>query len=267
MRSNPDLAARPGPWNRFRRLLPLAAVVSLMAIVYAMGWYHALSLENLIRHRAAIDAFVVAHGLAAIFTYMAIYIAAVSLSLPAASILTMMGGILFGPVAGALSAVVAATIGATAIFFIARSAVGEDLARRAGPAIARLADGFRADAFSYVLFLRLVPIAPFGLVNLAAALLGVPIRRFAAATAIGIIPGAFAYAFIGAGLDSALAAEQKSYDACLAAGVAPCRLHFDPMAALTPELIAALVALGVLALLPVAVRHLRARRQATGSTG
>ena len=267
MRSNSDLASRPGTGGGLLRWLPLAAIVAVMVVVFATGWHHALSLENLIRHRATIDAFIVAHRLAAVAAYMAIYVAVVSLSVPGAFILTMIGGILFGVVAGALSAVVAATIGAVVIFLIAKSAFGEHLVRRAGPAIARLADGFRADAFSYVLFLRLVPVFPFWLVNLAAALLGVPLARFAAATAIGIIPAAFAYSFVGAGLVSALAAEQKAYDACVAAGTAPCRLHFDAIAMLTPELIAALAALGALALLPVLVRHLRARRHATGSTG
>jgi uncharacterized membrane protein YdjX (TVP38/TMEM64 family) len=250
-----------------RRLLPLAVVVVAMAVVYAMGWHRTLSLETLIRHRAAINAFIAAHSFAAVVVYMAIYVTAVSLSFPASFILTMIGGILFGLVVGALSAVVAATTGAVIIFLIAKSAFGEHLIRRAGPALARLADGFRADAFSCLLFLRLVPIFPFWLVNLAAALIGVPLALFAAATAIGICPAAFAYAFIGVGLDSALTAEEKTYNTCVAAGTAPCRLHFDAMAMLTPQLIAALTALGALALLPVLVRYLRARRQATGSMG
>jgi uncharacterized membrane protein YdjX (TVP38/TMEM64 family) len=267
MRSDPDVVPRPGPGSGFRRLLPLAAILAVMAVVFAMGWHRALSLENLIRHRAAIDAFIVAHHLAAVGAYMAIYIAVVSLSLPGSFIMTVTGGILFGLVIGALAAIVAATIGAVVIFLIAKSAFGEYLLRRAGPGIARLADGFRADAFNYLLFLRLVPFFPFSLINLAAAFLRVPLAVFAAATAIGIIPGAFAYAFIGVGLDSALAAEARAYDACVATGAAPCRLQFDPMTALTPELLAACAALGGLALLPVLVRHLRARRQAAGSTG
>ena len=139
--------------------------------------------------------------------------------------------------------------------------------RRAGPAVEKLAAGFRADAFSYLLFLRLVPVFPFWLVNLAAALLNVRLATFAAATAIGIIPGGFAFTFIGTGLDSAIAAEEETYRACLAAGGAACRLDFDVRAALTPRLLAALVVLGLLALVPVLVRRLKARRQAAGSVG
>jgi hypothetical protein len=68
------------------------------------------------------------------------------------------------------------------------------------------------------------------------------------------------YAFAGTGLDSVIAAQQASYDACMAAGRADCRLVFKARDALTPELIGALIGLGVLALLPVALRRLRAAR-------
>jgi uncharacterized membrane protein YdjX (TVP38/TMEM64 family) len=269
MRSDPDLARRPGVESRFefRRLLPLGIVLAAMAVAFGMGWQHALSLENLIRHRAAIDAFITTHRLAAIATYIAIYIVTVSLSVPGAFILTVTAGILFGVIVGALAAAVAGTIGAVIVFLIARSACGTHLVRRCGPAVEKLAAGFRADAFNYLLFLRLMPIFPFWLVNLAAALLGMPLALFAAATAIGVIPGAFAYAFMGAGLDSALAAEVKAYNTCTAAGTAPCRVHFDVMTVLTPELLAALAVLGVIALLPVVARRLRARRHAAGTMG
>ena len=83
---------------------------------------------------------------------------------------------------------------------------------------------------------------------------------FVAATAIGIIPAAFTFAFMGAGLDSVIRAQGAVYNACLAAGRADCRLDFDVKAAVTPELLGALAALGVLALIPVAVKRIRARR-------
>jgi uncharacterized membrane protein YdjX (TVP38/TMEM64 family) len=125
-----------------------------------------------------------------------------------------------------------------------------------------LAEGFRADAFSYLLFLRLVPIFPFWLVNLVPALAGVRLPVFAAATAIGILPGTFAFAFVGAGLTSVITAQGTAYRACLAAGRSDCRLDFDLKAAVTPELLIALAALGVLALIPVVVKRLRARSPA-----
>ena len=103
---------------------------------------------------------------------MALYIAVIGLSLPGGAIMTVTGGFLFGPVVGTIAALVGALAGATVIFLIARSACGEWLTRRAGPFAAKLAEGFRADAFSYLLFLRLVPF-PFWLINLAPALFGV----------------------------------------------------------------------------------------------
>jgi uncharacterized membrane protein YdjX (TVP38/TMEM64 family) len=123
--------------------------------------------------------------------------------------------------------------------------------------MAKLAHGFQADAFNYLLFLRLVPAFPFFLVNLAPAFLGVRTRTFIVTTFLGILPGTFAYAFFGAGLDSAFGAQESAYRACLAAGAQPCELAFDARAALTPQLLLAFAALGVLALLPVALRRWR----------
>jgi uncharacterized membrane protein YdjX (TVP38/TMEM64 family) len=160
---------------------------------------------------------------------------------------------------GGLATVVSATAGATIIFLVARSACGETLVRRAGPLAAKLADGFRADAFSYLLFLRLVPAFPFFLVNLAPALVGVKLSTFVIATAIGIVPATFAFAFLGSGLDSVIAAQEVTYRACLASGRGDCTLHFDIGMIATPRLLAALATLGAIALIPVIVKRVRAR--------
>ena len=146
------------------------------------------------------------------------------------------------------------------IFLIARSAFGEYLTRRAGPMAARLAEGFRADAFSYLLFLRLVPF-PFWLVNLAPALFGVRLSTFVAATALGILPATLTFALFGAGLDSVIAAQESHYNACLAAGRADCRLDFDLSQVLTPTLLAgARSASRLLALIPAFVRRVFGRK-------
>ena len=245
------------PSNFARRLVPLVAVILLAAIAYYVFGRDGLSLEALLRHRAEIDAFVAGHRLLAILAYIGVYIAVVALSLPGALFLTVCGGFLFGLLGGAAAAVTGATIGATIIFLVARSALGEPLLRRAGPRAAKLAKGFRDDAFSYLLFLRLVPAFPFFLVNLVPAIAGVRLVPFVTATALGVIPGAAAYAFAGTGLDSVIAVQKQAYDACLAAGSAGCHLAFDAMDIVTPQLLGALVALGLLALVPVVVRRLR----------
>lgn len=229
-------------------------------LVFATGLHRELSLATLIRHRAAINAFVAERPLAAFLGFVALYIGVVALSVPGAALLTVSGGLLFGPLAGGLGAFIGATTGASLIFLIGRSAVGGWLVKRAGPFAEKLADGFRRGAFSYLLFLRLVPLFPFWLVNIAPALFGVRFAVFVGATALGIIPLTFAFALFGAGLDSAIAAQASAYQACLAAGREPCRIDFDLRLALTPELIAALAAVGVVALVPLAVERWRTAR-------
>jgi uncharacterized membrane protein YdjX (TVP38/TMEM64 family) len=248
-------------WRGLRRFLPLGIVIILVGAVLLSGAGNLLSLGTLVRHRAAIDGFIAEHRLGAFAIYIGLYIAVVALSVPGSAVLTMTGGFLFGTFAGGFAAVIGASVGAVLIFQIARSAFGENLLRRAGPFAARLADGFQADAFNYLLFLRLVPAFPFWLVNLAAALFAVPLPTFAIATAIGIIPAALVFAFAGAGLDSVITAQAESYRGCIAADERDCRPDFDPQHILTPELLGALIALGALALVPVAVRRWRARKQ------
>jgi uncharacterized membrane protein YdjX (TVP38/TMEM64 family) len=258
MSEKPLSAERPP--GLARRLIPLAIIVLLAVAAYLVFGRGLISLEALVRHRAEIDSFVSAYRLLAVLAYIGIYIVAVALSLPGAAFLTMAGGFLFGVATGAAAAVAGATIGGMVVFLAARTALGEPMLRRAGPRAQQLAKGFREDAFSYLLFLRLTPVFPFFLVNLVPAFAGVKLSTFVTATALGIIPAALVYAFAGTSLDSVIAAQQASYDACMAAGRADCRLVFNARDALTPELLGALIGLGVLALLPVAVRRLRAAR-------
>src|SRR5438270_824012 len=173
---------------RLRRFAPVAVIVLAMVAVFASGAHRQVSLETLVTHRMAIDAFITAHGIAAVAVYMAIYILVVALSIPGSLFLTITGGILFGVVVGGIATVISATVGATIIFLVAKGACGESLVRRAGPLACKLVDGFKADAFNYLVFLRLVPAFPFFLVNLVPALVGVKLPTFVAATLIGVIP-------------------------------------------------------------------------------
>ena len=237
------------------RFLPLLLLVLAMAAVFATGVHRYIRLEKLIAHRDDLQAFVAAHEVKALALYVLIYIAVVALSVPGAVFLTVFGGFLFGWLLGGLATVIAATIGAVIVFLIACTSVGDALVERAGPRLRRLADGFREDAFSYLLFLRLVPVFPFWLVNLAPALFGVPLRTFATATAIGIVPGTFAFAFAGAGLDSVIAAQKAAKQACIAAGGTDCYMRIDLHALVTPKLLVAFAVLGVVALIPVVLRR------------
>ena len=249
------------------RIAIVAVFATLIAAAYATGWHRQLSLETLVRHRTTIDAFIGAHYIGALAIYVGIYITSVSLSIPASLLLTVAGGILFGPVAGPLAAIVGSATGGTVVFLVAKTALGEGLLRRAGPFAMKFADGFRADAFSYLLFLRLVPVFPFWLVNLAPALFGIGLRTFVSATLLGIAPAAFAFGFVGAGLDSVIAAQETAYKNCLAASGAGCRLNFDLREAVTPELLGAFIALGLIALIPVVLRGLKERKLKGGHVG
>jgi uncharacterized membrane protein YdjX (TVP38/TMEM64 family) len=114
--------------------------------------------------------------------------------------LTLAGGFVFGGVVAGIYVVFGATIGATLIFLAARTAFGDVLRGRAGAGLAKMEDGFRQNAFQYLLVLRLVPLFPFWLVNLVPAFLNVKLSTYVLATIIGIIPGTFVYAHVGAGL-------------------------------------------------------------------
>jgi uncharacterized membrane protein YdjX (TVP38/TMEM64 family) len=189
----------PRPAASARRLAPLAVLVTAGVAFVAAGGAHWLTPSGLAEHRAWLCAFVQRSGFTAAALYIAIYAGVVALSVPGAAILTVAGGFLLGTWVGGACAVIGATCGATCLFLAARAGLG-GLAARAGPFLARLETGFRADAFNYLLVLRLVPVFPFWLVNLIPAVTGVGLPTFVAATLLGIIPGSFVYASLGAGL-------------------------------------------------------------------
>jgi uncharacterized membrane protein YdjX (TVP38/TMEM64 family) len=143
---------------------------------------------------------------------------------------------------------------------VVKTSLGEGLAKKAGPFLSRISDGFSKDAFNYLLFLRLVPAFPFWLVNIAPALANVKLRTFAAATALGIIPGTFAFAFVGQGLDSVIAAQETAHQACIAAkSAAECPFELSVSSLITTELLLAFAALGVVALIPVALKKWKSK--------
>jgi uncharacterized membrane protein YdjX (TVP38/TMEM64 family) len=263
-----DRSARPKTGTApgvLRRWLPLAAIVAVAALAFAMGWHKYLSFRTIGLNYDALRAFIDSNLLGALAIYLMAYVAVVALSLPGALVMTLTGGLLFGWQLAVPTIVVAATTGATILFLVARTSLGETLAERAGPAIASLRDGFRDNALSYMLFLRLVPVFPFVVVNLAAALLGVPLRTYVLGTLLGIIPGTAAYTVAGAGLGSVIEAQNASYQACLnrtGGDAAACPYSIDTSALVTKELVLAFALLGIVALIPVALKKWKARNAA-----
>jgi uncharacterized membrane protein YdjX (TVP38/TMEM64 family) len=240
--------ARPGRPARFpvRRLLPLAALTLAVAVVFAFDLDRYLTFDALRENRAALTSFVAANGVLASVAYVLIYATAVALSLPGGAVLTMAGGFLFGTVLGSVLVVLAATVGATLLFLIAKTALGDPLRARAGPFLKKMEAGFQENALSYLLVLRLIPLFPFFIVNLVPAFLGVSLRTYVLATFVGIMPGSLVYASVGAGLGSVFDRSEA----------------FAPSSILAPQIAVALVGLAVLALLPVLHRMLKARRAA-----
>lgn len=242
------------------RWLPLALLAAASVAVVASGASHLLSLDRLLASRTWLHGVVEADRARALVVAGLLYVCAVVLSVPASLVLTMVCGFLFGIVTGAVLAVVSATTGAALVFSIGRGPAGDLLRRRAGPRLAALAEGFRRDAFSYVAFLRLLPLFPFWLTNLAPAAFGVPRRTFVLATVLGLLPGAFVYAATGAGIEDVVAAHESGKAACLAAGGLDCANALTLGSLVTPKMIAGLVLLAGFALAGVWLRRHRARR-------
>ncbi|MCC9621552.1 TVP38/TMEM64 family protein [Thalassospira sp. MA62] len=229
---------RPKTWRRF---LPLAILLIGLVGIWTSGILDILSFDSLRDHRDTLQAHVANHPVSSAASFMVLYVVAIAFSLPVGSVLTIVGGFLFGIWLGTIYVVIAATIGAVIVYLAARYALYDLMQAKAGDAIRKMEKGFAEDALSYLMVLRLIPIFPFWLVNLVPSLLGVSLRAFVLGTLIGIIPGSFVYVSIGDGL-GALFDQGKMPDL---------GIIFDPRI-LTP-----MIGLAVLAMMPVAYKKWR----------
>jgi uncharacterized membrane protein YdjX (TVP38/TMEM64 family) len=242
-----EAGSRPlGVGPMMLRFGPVALIVALAVAAYASGLLHHLSLDQLNASRGLLEARVAAHPAASALAFAGIVAAAVTLCLPVVMVLAMAGGLLFGMVEGGLLAALGTTLGGVLIFAICRTAAGDLLVRLAGRRVARLQAGARSDPFALVLTLRLIPGMPFWLINIGAAVMRLPFGAFALATALGVIPSSLIYASLGSGLGR-----------MFAAGIRP-----SAATLLQPHVVAPLVALALLAGVPVAWRMWRRRRAA-----
>lgn len=227
-----------------RRLWLLSGALAAFALLHWSGLTGYLSLDVLRTHRVALTGWVEANtGLAAL-TYVATYVVAVAFSLPGAVFLTLAGGFLFGAILGTLLTVTGATVGATLIFIFAKALLGDNALDRFGAPAARLAEGIRRNAASYLLVLRLVPLFPFFLMNLVPAFVGVALSTYVVTTFVGIIPGTAVFSLAGAGLGSVLDQEGS----------------ITPGSILTPQVIAGLLGLAALSLASIPIRKRLERR-------
>ena len=224
---------------RDRRVWLGVAIVAAIAGLHLSGAGEFLSLDTLRTYRKTLTDLVEQHPIASASIYLAVYILATALSVPGAIVLTLAGGFLFGTLYGAAFAVVGATVGAIALFLIARFLMKGRTLDAFGPKAASLGEGIRRNAWSYLLALRLVPLFPFFLVNIVPAFVGVKLPVFAVTTLFGIMPGTLVYSAAGAGLGSIFDAGGD----------------FSVGSVLTPNIIAAFAGLAVLSLVAIPIRN------------
>ncbi len=250
-----DCRSASSPW---RRWAPLAALALLALAAYWLELHRYLSFTEIIRHHAHFKALVDEHIWTSLLAFGLIYVTVVALSFPGAALLSVLGGLYFGWMISAPVTVLAATIGATIVYSVVKTSLGTAVAERAGPLVRRLSGGFSRDAFHYLLFLRLVPAFPFFAVNAVAGLCCVRLKPFLFATVIGIIPASLVFAYLGSGLDSVIDAQIEANRRCMEALKAEgCRFEIDPGGLITPQILIAFGALGLVALLPLIVKRLR----------
>lgn len=187
------------------RLLPLAIIGVGIAAFFILDLDRFLSFDALKDNRDFLQTWTAENTALAAIIFMTVYCIMVTLSLPGAVWATLAGGFIFGTWVGGLYVIIGATLGATAIFLIARYALADFFRDKAGKAIAKMEDGFNENALSYMFVLRLVPLFPFWLVNLVPAFVGVKIRTYIIGTFFGIMPGSLVYASVGNGLDTVFA--------------------------------------------------------------
>lgn len=192
------------------KLIPLAVIV-VVAIVGFFTLGDILTFETLRDNSERLTSWRDSNFALAAATYVLVYAVVVAFSLPGGAIMTLAGGFIFGIIVGAPLTVIAATLGATAIFLAAKTGLGDVLYARLQKKaddpgmLNKIEDGLRKNEISYLLLMRLVPAIPFFLANIAPAFLGVKLRNFVLTTFFGIIPGTVVYSSVGAGLGEVFA--------------------------------------------------------------
>ncbi|MEO1040141.1 MAG: TVP38/TMEM64 family protein [Pseudomonadota bacterium] len=226
------------------RLAPLGVLLAGLAAFFAFGGPQYLDPDRAQALLRDLDGWVENNLLQAVLAYMLFYAVAVSISVPGALWFTIGAGFLFGSYIGTGVAVIGASAGATIIFLAARYAFADWVRERFGGYVEKLQDGFSRDAFTYVLLLRLIPALPFFGINIATAVLNVPLRAYVLGTLIGVIPGAYVYAVVGSKLSEAASGEIPGFASLL-----------------TPDVLAAIAAFAALALAPWVMRRVKAKSE------
>lgn len=220
------------------KLAIAAVIVVAIGAFFYLDLGRFLSLAALKENRDRLLSFTEANYASSVVLFILAYIAATGLSLPGAVILTLAGGFLFGSLVGTLFVNVGATTGATLAFLTARYLLRDTVERKFGKWVGPLQEGFARNAFSYLLTLRLIPLFPFFIVNLVSGLTRMNVGTYMAATALGIIPGSFVYAYAGQQLGTISSLKEIA----------------------SPNVIGAFVLLGLLALVPTVYKKFSSKQ-------
>lgn len=223
-------------WLKPALLILLVAAVILIVRFTSLREY--LDFQKLYEGRDNLLEYVKSYYILSVIVYILIYLSVVALSIPGATILTILGGFFFGPWAGTLFVNIGATFGAFAIFLIARFFLGDSLQKKYEKQLGKFNKEISENGKSYMLTLRLIPIFPFFLINILAGLTTLPALTFLWTTSLGIIPGSFVYAYIGYAGTSMT----------------------ESQGVFTPQILIALLLLSVLSLIPVLVKKIKIRK-------
>lgn len=218
----------------------MVALILIGYYVWFSGIYSYISLDTLKEHQNFLKTFVKENFVIASLLYLLLYFAIVSLSIPTATIMSLIGGFLFGQAVATICVVLSASFGACVVFLSAKFASRNSIKKGCGSWVQKMKDGFGENAFLYMLTLRLMPIFPFVIINIVSGILQIRLKTFFFGTLIGIIPGTYIYVSVGVAMEALLN-----------------RDNFTPEILLEPKIFIAMTGLGILALLPIIYHKLR----------
>ena len=229
--------AEQAPNSTGKIVIALLLAAGIGAFFYFdLGQY--LSLDALKKNRDSLLAYTESNFGVAVALFVCVYMVQTAFSLPGGAILTLAGGFLFGSLLGTVFVNVGATTGATLAFLAARYLLRDWVETKFGDRLEPIQAGFAQNAFSYLMTLRLIPAFPFFLVNLVSGLTRVNLGTYVLATAVGIIPGSFVFAYAGRQLGTINSLGEIA----------------------SPPVLLAFTLLGLLALLPIVYRKLTGKK-------
>lgn len=230
--------------KKYRKIILLIIFLFIIALLNYTGFFSIININLINTHQNYILNFIENNFYLASLLFILIYIIAVIFSIPGAWLITVSGGYIFGWLIGGFLAVIGATLGACIIFIMAKNLLRNFFSKKIinkKSILIKIENGVKRDAFSYLLFMRLMPIFPFVFVNIVPALLGIRFNIYAVTTFIGIIPGTFVYALLGEGANeifiSGNVSSLETYDSF--------------------KIIIGLSGLSILSLLPIVIKYLK----------